>query len=97
MRFKVLRFTGKMIYIDLQKNRKGLFLQMKDLNATSSDYILLDLSGLDEFLTHLNYFIETNTKHSLETKCTAFSSETRTMTDKKKVLILIFFFILLPF
>ena len=59
---------------------------MKDLSKSCSNYILLDLSGLDEFLTHLNHFMETNTKHFTETKkCTEFLFEKRTMTHNKKV------------
>ena len=53
---------------------------MKDLSKSRSDYILLDLSGFDEFLTHLNHFMETNTN-----KCTEFLFEKRTMTHNKKV------------
>ena len=55
----------KLYTLICRKNRKGLFFQIKDLSASSSDYILLDLSGLDEFLTHLYHFVETNTTHFL--------------------------------
>ena len=93
LHFKVLRFINKIIYIDLQKNQKGLFFQIKDLSANGRDYILLDLSSLDEFLTHLYHFVETNTMHFLETnKCTEFLFETRTMTNNKKVFFSFFFF-----
>ena len=95
LHFKVLRFINKIIYIDLQKNQKALFFQIKDLSANGRDYILLDLSSLDEFLTHLYHFVETNTMHFLETnKCIEFLFETRTMTNNKKVF---FFLFLLKF
>ena len=98
LHLKVLRFIDKIIYIDLQKNQKGLFFQIKDLSANGRDYILLDLSSLDEFLTHLYHFVETNTMHFLETnKCTEFLFETRTMTDNKKVFFSFFFLFLFKF
>ena len=93
---KELKFTRKMVYIDLQKNQKGLYFHVKDLSA--KDYILLDLSGLDEFLTHLNHFVEINTKHFLETNnCAVFLFDTRTMTDNKKVFFSFFFLFLFKF
>ena len=88
----------KLYTLICRKNRKGLFFQIKDLSASSSNYILLDLSGLDEFLTHLYHFVETNTMHSLETnKCTEFLFETRTMTDNKKVFFFFSFLNLINF
>ena len=88
----------KLYTLICRKNRKGLFFQIKDLSASRRDYILLDLSGLDEFLTHLYHFVETNTTHFLETnKYTEFLFETRTMTDNKKVFFSFFFLFLFKF
>ena len=60
VRSKELKLKGKMVFIDLEINQKGLYFHVKDLSA--KDYILLDLSGLDEFLIRLNHFVETNIK-----------------------------------
>ena len=88
---KELKFTRKLVYIDLQKNQKGLYFHVKDLSA--KDYILLDLSGLDEFLTHLNHFVETNTKHFLENNNYAvFLFDIRTMTFQPSLGFFFFFF-----
>ena len=88
---KELKFTGKTVYIDLQKSQKGLYFHVKDLSA--KDYILLDLSGLDEFLTHLNHFVETNTKHFLENNNYAvFLFDIRTMTFQPSLGFFFFFF-----
>ena len=81
MRSKELKLKGKTVFIDLEINQKGLCFHVKDLSA--KDYILLDLSGLDEFLIRLNHFVETNTKHFL--KSNKFLFEAKAITHNKRV------------
>ena len=84
----VLKFETKKIFIDLEINRKGLYFHVKD--SSTNDYILLDLSGLEDFLILLNQFVEKNTEHFLKTD--SLFLETKAMRDNKRVFFFLFKF-----